>query len=326
MNGSRIRMLVCALLFAAASIQAPGELELVDAVVATVDKEVILYSEIISAIGSELKNIRNSSSSQGEYDRRTDKLVRESLEKAIESKILLREARKFSVQVDDEEVESRIDSLRGNYDNEEEFMAALRDVGESLSDLRERTRKQSMAQILAASKLRSLEDEIVVSEDSILQYYQDNRKEFESPERVRIRQIFLLARESTDERSIALARLEALREEIEAGADFEDMARLHSQAPGAEEGGIIGWQQRYDLVPILDEAAFSLQEGGTSRVLESPRGVHLLRVDEREEAGVAPFEQVRLSIEPRIRADLAKDRYEKWLGDLRKRSSVRIFL
>jgi len=326
MIGSRISIFFAAFLLIAVSIQARGELELVDTVVATVNKEVILYSEIVSVIGSELKIIQETSTTQGEYDRRTNELIRDALEEAIESRILLGEARKLSVQVADEEVEERISKLRDSYDNEEEFMAALREAGESLSDLREKTRKQFMALKLANEKLRLLEEEIVVSEDSILRYYQDNIEEYERPERVRVRQIFILSRASTDERDRALARLEELRIEIEAGADFADLAKLHSQAPGAEEGGIIGWQERGDLVPALDEPAFSLQEGVTSEVLETAGGVHLLRVDERQEASYATFEEVRLMIEPRILAELAEDRYDKWLGDLRRRSSVRIFL
>ena len=324
MRGFCASALISLLSLGTASVTANAEL--VDAVIATVDKEVILHSEIVSSIGSELKNIRNTSTSQREYDRRAAKLIRDTLEVAIESKILLREALKFSIEVSDEEVEARIDSFRSNFDSEDEFMEAVQSARESLSDLREHTRKQRMAQILAASKLRSLEEEIIVSEGDILQYYEDHRERFERPERVRIRQIFLLADRETQERATARARLERMREEIEAGADFEDLAKLHSQGPGAELGGLIGLQQRGDLIPALDEVAFTLPEGGISNVIETRRGVHLLRVDEREAQSVTPLQEVRLLIEEQIQADLANERYKKWLGDLRKRSRVRIFL
>ena len=300
--------------------------ELVDAVVATVDKDVILYSEILAVIGSELDNIRGLATSQREYDRRADELIEETLEEAIESKILLRQARKFAVEVSDEEIEERIDSLRAQYDSEEEFMADLQEVGESLSDFRERTRKQIMSQRLAYSKLRTIESEVVVSEADILEYYEENGQQFEREERVRMRQIFLRVTEDSEERAKARARLEVLREQIEAGADFESLAKIHSQTSGAEDGGIIGWQKRGDLVLALEEAVFALEAGGTSQVVETKFGVHLLRVDVREAAGVIPLEEVRLRIEPQIRARAAEERYETWLADLRKRSRVRIFL
>lgn len=324
MCGNPRRMILSALIAVLPGLIAQAEF--VDAVVATVDREVILYSEIVSVIGVELENIRNSSQSQREYDRRADVLVKATLEEAIESKILLREARKFSVVVSDEEVEERVDSLRDRYESDEEFMAELQAAGESLSDFRDRTRKQVMSQRLAYSKLVSLESEIVVSESEILLYYQDNKARFEHPERVRVRQIFLLAGEEPKERARARARLEVLRDEIEAGADFEDLARLHSEAPGAEEGGIIGWQQRGELVVELETAVFSLPENVTSDVVETRRGVHLLQVDDREDAGIADLEEVRSMIEPQIRSAAAEERYRVWLADLRKRSKVRIFL
>lgn len=323
MRPLRVPSLLFALMLAAPSIATQAEL--VDAVVATVDKEVILYSEIVSIIGSELENIRNTSTSQREYDRRADELISETLEEAIESKILLREARKFSIEVSDDEIETQIDSLRSNFDSEKEFMAAVQAAGESLSDLRERTRKRQMARIVSVSKLHSFEDEIIVSEEDILQYYQDHQKEFERPERVRVRRIFLLAGRDTEERADARMRLERMREEIEAGAEFEELAKLHSQGPDAELGGLIGWQRRGDFDPALDEAAFALQAGGISDVIETRYGVLLLRVDEREEQSFAPLEEVRMEIEPKIRAEAADVRYQKWLGDLRKRSRVRIF-
>ncbi len=323
MRALRVPRPLLVLMLAASSMATHAEL--VDAVVATVGKEVILYSEIVSIIGSELENIQKTSTSQREYDRRADKLIDDTLEEAIESKILLREARKFSIEISDNDIEAHLDSLRSNFDSEEEFMAAVQAAGESLSDLRERTRKQQMARIVAISKLTSFEDEIIVSEEDILQHYQDHQEDFERPERIRVRQIFLRASQDPEERASARAQLQALRDEIDAGADFEELARLHSQAPGAEEGGIIGWQMRGDLVPVLDAAAFELQPGGMSDVVESRGGVHLLRVDKREAKSTVPLDEVRMTIEPQLRAEAADARYQKWLGDLRKRSRVRIF-
>lgn len=323
MRSLGVSVLISVLSLATATVTA--DTQLVDAVVATVDKEVILYSEILNVIGSELNSIQNAPISQSEKDRRADKLIRDALEEAIGSKILYREAWKLSVPVTDENVEARVDSLRSGFDSEEEFMAAVQAMGESLSDYRERTRKLLMAQILAASRLNMFEEEIIVSEEEILQYYEDHKEDYISPERVRVRRIFLLAGKDAEERALARARLQTLRDEIDAGAEFEELAKRHSQGPDAELGGLVGWQQRGDLAPALDEAAFTLPEGGTSGVIETRGGVLLLRVDEREEQSLTPLEEVRLLIEPVIRADAAEERYKKWLGDLRSRSRVRIF-
>jgi len=109
------------------------------------------------------------------------------------------------------------------------------------------------------------------------------------------------------------------------GGDFAAVAKAYSKGPNAEEGGVIGWVVRGDLVKVLEEAAFALPVGGISEVLESPGGFHVLRVTERQEAGQATLEDVRKDIEPKLRAEIAAERYRQWIQELRKESRVRVF-
>ena len=315
-----------ALVVALASVVQPARAEIVDAIVATVDTEVILYSDLVVEVQSEIGELRRIAPSAEVFDRQVQELLRATLEQAIESKILYREAQLLGVEVTDEQVEARIDSLRELYPTNEAFMEELSAAGESLSEFRARTEKQIMSQRIYFSKLRSLENEVVVSEGEVAQYYEDQKEQFERPERIRVRQIFLRAPSEGPERARARARLELVREELQAGAEFTELARLFSQAPGAEEGGIIGWQQRGDLVDTLEEAAFSLGAGEISKLLETPGGVHILKVDEHQPAGLASLEEVRIEIEPLLRRQAAERRYVKWFEELHKRSRVRIFL
>lgn len=328
----RITGLVCGGIFIFATIvwtlpgANPAHAVLIDAIVATVDTEVILYSDLLTEVRGELNGLRESTNSEAEFDRRSNELLRGALEQAIEAKILYREARLLGVEIPDEDVEERVASLRKLFDTNEAFMRELESAGETLPDFRTRVRKRIMAQRMSYSKLRALEAEEVVSESDILQYYQDHPERYSQPERVNVRQIFLRARLNTPERDAARTRMNQLRNELFAGADFTTLAKEHSQAPGREQGGVIGWQRKGDLIEVLETAAFSLELGEVSEVLESRGGLHLLRVDEREESGTESFETVRAAIEPVLRAKAAQTRYNKWLADLRKRSQVRVFL
>ena len=304
----------------------PARAELIDAIVATVDTEVILYSDLLTELRGELNELRERARTEAEFNQRSNELLRGALEQAIEAKILYREARLLGVEVPEEDVEERVESLRKLFDTKEAFMRELEAAGETLPDFRTRVRKRIMAQRMSYSKLRALEDEEVVSESEILQYYQEHQEDYSRPERVNVRQIFLQARVNTPERDALRARLSQLREDLLAGADFATLAREHSQAPGREQGGTIGWQPRGDLIEALETAAFSLEVGEISEVLESRFGLHLVRVDAREEAGTESFESVRGAIEPVLRAQAAQIRYAKWLADLRKRGRVRVFM
>lgn len=300
--------------------------ELVDMVVATVGPEVILYSEVLDEIQPLLVNLQSTARSREEFERERDKAVREALDQAIEMKILYREAQFAGMQVSDEAVEERLDKIRNQYRSSEEFLKLLEEAGETLSDVRQRMRKQIMAITMGVRKRRDFEREAVIAESDMVQYYQEHLEEFIHPERVRIRRIFLGAENDPESRAQVRARLENLREEILNGLDFAAAARMYSEGPDAAEGGLIGWVSRGDLVLALEEAAYALNPGELSPVIETEFGFHLLKADAREEAGQASYEESRAEIEPILRARYADERYRQWMDELRKRGRVRILL
>ncbi len=321
---SKTRFLTQAIVFAVALFVRPVAAEVVDRILATVDKEVILQSDILDAVAPEINQLRMAGASGEELGRKADALMREALDQAIEAKILLREALLAGYEVEDEAIEQHIDTIKQGFTSTEEFLRELDRAGLTVADLRERHRKQLLATNMAMAKRRQFARDAVISEADVLKYYEEHKSEFSRPERVWCRQIFLAARDDPHERTAARSALEKLKEEIVAGADFTELARSHSQAPGAENGGVIGWIAHGDLKPALEEAAFALPVDGISSIVETEGGLHLLKVEKKEEGGVRPFQEVRQDIEPRLRDEAAEERYNKWVGELRKRSRVRI--
>jgi parvulin-like peptidyl-prolyl isomerase len=300
--------------------------EIVDKVLAVVDTEAILLSDVLMEIGPALNDLRASAASAEEFDRAADKQVRATLDQAIENRILLREAQLAGIEVEDAQVEKRLEDYKKLFDSNQAFMEELERSGQTLSDVRARLRKQMLARTMAVRKLHEFEEGVTISESEVAQYYQDHSGQFQHPERIRCYQIFLPAGDDPAERARAQAQLEQLRVEIDAGTDFGELALAHSKAPGAEDGGLIGWVERGDLVGPLEEAAFALGEGEVSDVVETGGGFHLLRVDTKQPAGQASLEEVRKDIEPELRRAAATGHYKKWINELRKRSRVQVFL
>ncbi|HEU5209757.1 MAG TPA: peptidylprolyl isomerase [Longimicrobiales bacterium] len=80
---------------------------------------------------------------------------------------------------------------------------------------------------------------------------------------------------------IALAR--SVREQAVTGSDFAELARQHSQDPGtAAQGGDLGFFGRGQMVGPFEEAAFSLEPGQISDLVETPYGFHIIKVEERQ--------------------------------------------
>lgn len=323
MSGKLWKLLAVSLSVLAAPVQAQ---ELIDAVVATVDREAILYSDLIAEIGQELNDLRQTSTSPEAFQEQADQLLEATLEQAIQSRILLRQAELLGAEVDDDQVNEAVQQLRALYDTNEQFLSELSAVGLTIAEFRDLQRRKILAARMARSKLDQLASEITISESEVQQFYSENSERFSRPERVRVRQIFLSAGTDPAERARTRARLETVIEELDAGADFAGLAQTYSQAPGASDGGIIGWVTRGELVPALEEAAFALEAGEVSPIIETNTGLHILKVEEREAAGTADYDQVRTQIEPQLRQQLAQERFAKWMADLRKRSQVRVFL
>lgn len=310
----------------------PARAEVVDQVVATVDTEAILLSEIMFQVAPVAEELRMTSGSQREFNRALERQIRATLEQAIESKILYREALLSGLSIHEDAIERELTRLKKSFDSNEAFLEELENAGETMSDLRERMKKQTLARAMAARKMEEFESEVAVSESEVAQYYEDHKEKFSRPERVRCRQIFLAKEAGGPQPEVLRARLEAVAREIENGASFSQLAEAFSQGAGAEDGGLIGWVNHStpdtpgDLVKPLEDAVFAVQEGEVTGIVETDFGFHLLKVEKREEAGLASLDEVRKEIEPELRTQAAQERYDKWIAELRKRSQVRVFI
>ena len=125
----------------------------------------------------------------------------------------------------------------------------------------------------------------------------------------------------------ARRRLADLRERIvTGGADFAEIARLHSADTGsAARGGELGWVFPGDTVPEFERAMDALKTGELSEPVKSPFGWHLVQVLERRTASPPP-ERLRLAARQALRERKSEEAYHEWLRQLRDRIYVEIRL
>lgn len=124
----------------------------------------------------------------------------------------------------------------------------------------------------------------------------------------------------------ARRRLTDLRERVvTGGANFADLARLHSEDGSAARGGDLDWVYPGDTVPDFERAMAALKPGETSQPVKSPFGWHLIQVLERRTAD-ASAERRRLSARQALRERKADEAYQEWLRQLRDRTYVELKL
>lgn len=118
----------------------------------------------------------------------------------------------------------------------------------------------------------------------------------------------------------ARRRLVDLKERIVHGADFAELARLHSNDLSAAKGGDLGWLNPGDTVPEFERAMNRLKPGEVGDPVQSPFGWHLIQVQERRTD--VSQERVRQSARMALRERKADEAYQDWLRQLRDRAYV----
>lgn len=136
----------------------------------------------------------------------------------------------------------------------------------------------------------------------------------------RARHILIKVNELVSE-SEARRKLVVLKERLDNGADFAELARLHSNDLSAAKGGELGWVYQGDTVPEFERVMDQLPVGKVSEPVQSPFGWHLIQVLERKTED-ASEERRRLMARGALRGRKADEAYQDWLRQMRDRAYV----
>jgi peptidyl-prolyl cis-trans isomerase C len=154
---------------------------------------------------------------------------------------------------------------------------------------------------------------VAVTDEEVSAYYREHAAEFAVPEEVVLRQILVpTANEARD----ALRRL---RKDPKA---FELLAQTVSRGPEASRGGLMGRFARGQLPPELEEAAFALQAGQTSPIVQTGLGHHVLRVESRTPAHALSLAEAREHVRARLLAARSARAQRDFVAGLMSRAKV----
>ena len=161
--------------------------------------------------------------------------------------------------------------------------------------------------------LASLQKNITVPDAELRSFYEQNQARLANLEERRVSHILIAADKSAGaaERDKARAKATALLAEIKAAPDkFADLARKNSQDPGsATKGGDLDFFARGAMVKPFEDAAFAMQKGQTSEVVETDFGFHILRLTDIRTPKQKSFEESRASLEEDARRQLAQRKF-----------------
>ena len=150
-----------------------------------------------------------------------------------------------------------------------------------------------------------------VSEDDVKAYYEQSKAQYVEPEKRRVSHILI---DNSEDDDAAKAKADSLLAQLNAGADFAELAETSSDdIVSAEMGGDLEWIERDVMEPAFEDAAFALQnKGDYSDVVASEFGYHIIKLTDLQTQQVKPFDEVKADLRAELeQAEKVDAFYEK---------------
>lgn len=298
--------------------------ELVDRIVAIVNDDTITLSELNEALGPYAGQIRESLYESEKKRKMLFKLREDILNRMIDQKLTDQESKRLGVSVHEGEVDKRIEQVkREHFFTEEELKKAIAAEGYTLEEYREQIKEQMLRIRLINVEVKS---KIAITEKEIRDYYEKLKEAYQEKKKYHLRSILIRAPFSAtaDQRADALKRIEAVVNELKAGAAFDELAMRYSEDVTAKEGGDLGLFSLEELSPEFQETVRWMKEGEISPVLETSQGYQVLMLQEINKSPGKTLKEARIEIQERLYREVVEEKYKAWLKALRKRSHIKI--
>lgn len=196
--------------------------------------------------------------------------------------------------------------------------------------------------------VRDVVSSSIVTDAEVKKYYDEHPDEFTTPERVKVRHIVVVgngAGPHPKTKEQALEAIKAVATELHSkiggvhaadpaaaarirGSYFAELARKYSEDGSAEMGGDLGWVVKGQLDPQFEAAAFKLDTGVPSGIVETRFGYHIILVEDREAAGHETYDRVKPVLREYLLTQHATDVMEavtRLTNELRSTSKVAIY-
>lgn len=246
------------------------------------------------------------------------------IQNVIERELLYQQATSREIQINPRWVNREWDEMQTQLGRAATVNTYLKRAGLSKDQMESRIRKGLIVRrLLRREVLRSIR----VSEAEMQAFYSRHPEFFNREEQVRARHLLIAVPnwDNEAERARALSRIQALEQRIREGANIGSLAIEHSDCPSKSRGGDLGYFARTQMIQPFAEAAFALQAGEISQVIQTRFGYHLVELIDRRPPSRMAYKNVRDKIELTLRRNKEKAAAETYVNRLKQKSQIAIY-
>jgi peptidyl-prolyl cis-trans isomerase SurA len=297
----------------------PGSAKTVDRIVAKVNEKIITQSELEERVAVKMMSLRKMNAQPMPSK---EAVIYEELERMIEERLLIDAGKKFGLKVDEENVTKAIDEIkRTNGLNDGDLEKMLQAESKSMEEYKNKISDQILISRVIGYEVRK---RVTVSDEEVEEYYNQHLKEYWVPEKLQLRHILFIMDDTLleEDKRIKKEKAHLALRKIRSGEDFIAVAKEFSEDISANTGGDLGEIERGKMVPEFEKAAFLLEEGEVSGLVETPYGLHIIKVDKIFPGQTLPLDKVQAQIENRFKDQKLKAEYQRYLSELKEKAFI----
>ena len=257
-------------------------------------------------------------------DSKMPDVKKEVIENIIGMLLMYQASTEKGIKVEQASIDGELDQFKSQYPDEEKFKEALAEL-----NITEEIIKDQINKGLTIQKFikQTFVDKTIISDSEVKAFYDKNPDKFNKPESVRASHILIRVEPEAEEaiKKAAREKIEMAQARIKAGEDFAALAKEVSQCPSSEKGGDLGFFAKGQMVKPFEDAAFSLEPGVVSDIVETQFGFHLIKVTEKQKAGLFSLDEVKEDLKQYLTELKIQKDISDYVKVLREKAKVEIF-
>lgn len=276
-----------------------------DKIIAVVNNEVITqkeFNDFLNFMRMQLSREYKGSA----LEKKIDSMKNDLLDKLIEDRLILQEAKKDKITIDEARVKARINEIKKRYQGGQEFQADLSRQGMVQADIENKIREQFLMYSIIDKKIKS---KILVRPEEVTSFYNENKKEMVTPE---VKELDVITLENMDQAA-------SFSYNLKRGEKLEDLAMSYPVTINK-----INYSEKGELKNEIEVVVEKLNISGVSDPVKIDEKYYVFRL-----FNIIPPKQLNLSeAQERIHEFVFNSKMQeelaKWLDELKKKSYIKI--
>ena len=271
-----------------------------------------------------------------------DKIARGLLMKAIDDELVYQQGLKQDIKIESVTIEREISHIQTQFPDKKLFLSALAAQRLTFDVLKSNIKKTLVKEEFIRIKIAP---QVKVDDKQVKSFYEKNKATFKNPKTFHISHIYVAIPrpsnekiESPEDQTKATEIIDWVKKEarkkitaaslaLKAGKTFSNIAKEFSEdADTSQKGGDLGYNRTGQILPEISSVMVKLNVGGTSGVIESSLGFHIIHLNNKKESHFLGLGEVKSEILNHLLKIETNKYLKNYLSDLRKNSKIKIFI